>query len=376
MFTRLRLRNWRNFTRVDVPLTARVFLVGPNASGKSNFLDALRFLHDIAKPVGGGLQKAVGDRGGVKRLRSLAARSRPDVAIGVGLKAEKDMWEYEVSFRQDSQGRPVLSKELVYHNEDLIISRPDKNDQIDPERLTETFLEQINANKDFRAVADFFKSIRYLHIVPQLIREPERSVGRNADPFGGDFLEQIAKISPKTRDSRLRRIKEALQIAVPQLKDLQLQPDERGTPHLRGLYEHWRPNAGWQTEEQFSDGTLRLLGLLWSLLDGTGPLLLEEPELSLHPEIVRYIPQMMARVLRRSQRQLLVSTHSRDLLEDEGIDPEEVLMILPTGEGSNVMPGKDDRTIMALLEGGANMADAVLPRTRPERASQLTRFGE
>lgn len=47
-FTRLRLENWRNFRQVDVELAGRVFLVGPNASGKSNFLDAFRFLHDIA----------------------------------------------------------------------------------------------------------------------------------------------------------------------------------------------------------------------------------------------------------------------------------------------------------------------------------------
>ncbi|HET6382886.1 MAG TPA: AAA family ATPase [Armatimonadota bacterium] len=51
--TRLYLENWRNFTHVDVPLAQRVFLVGPNASGKSNLLDAFRFLHDIVS-VGGG----------------------------------------------------------------------------------------------------------------------------------------------------------------------------------------------------------------------------------------------------------------------------------------------------------------------------------
>jgi hypothetical protein len=47
----------------------------------------------------------------------------------------------------------------------------------------------------------------------------------------------------------------------------------KGTPHLRGKYEHWRPRGAWQTEGQFSDGTLRLLGLLWAVLDRTGPLL-------------------------------------------------------------------------------------------------------
>jgi len=49
--SRIVLKNWKNFPEVDQKLGDRVFLVGPNASGKSNFLDALRFLHDIAKPV-------------------------------------------------------------------------------------------------------------------------------------------------------------------------------------------------------------------------------------------------------------------------------------------------------------------------------------
>jgi predicted ATPase len=94
--------------------------------------------------------------------------------------------------------------------------------------------------------------------------------------------------------------------------------DVKGTPHLRGRYEHWRTHGAWQTEEQFSDGTLRLMGLLWAVLDGTGPLLLEEPELSLHPEVVRYIPLMFARVQSRRQRQIIISTHSAEMLQWQG----------------------------------------------------------
>lgn len=52
-FTKLYLRNWRNFLEVDVALRERMFVVGPNASGKSNLLHALRFLRDIAEPRGG-----------------------------------------------------------------------------------------------------------------------------------------------------------------------------------------------------------------------------------------------------------------------------------------------------------------------------------
>ena len=81
-FTRVRLENWRNFTAVDVGIQRRAFLVGPNASGKSNLLDALRFLHDVAS-VGGGFQDAVRRRGGLPRLRSLAARRISDVTVSV-----------------------------------------------------------------------------------------------------------------------------------------------------------------------------------------------------------------------------------------------------------------------------------------------------
>jgi hypothetical protein len=89
----------------------------------------------------------------------------------------------------------------------------------------------------------------------------------------------------------LKRIRNALKVAVPQLAEIELTRDKRGSPHLRGRYEHWRPHGAWQAEDQFSDGTLRLMGLLWSAITGSGPLLLEEPELSLHPEVVRFIKQ-------------------------------------------------------------------------------------
>jgi hypothetical protein len=68
-----------------------------------------------------------------------------------------------------------------------MIERPDHNDRQDPERLTQTYLEQVYANQAFRAVADVFASIRYLHVVPQLIRDPERSIGKANDPLGGIF---------------------------------------------------------------------------------------------------------------------------------------------------------------------------------------------
>jgi predicted ATPase len=374
-FTRLILQNWRNFLEVDVPLRQRVFLVGPNASGKSNFLDVFRFLRDIADEQGG-FQRAVQSRKGVSQLRSLHARRYPNVVIEVSLDLDKQHWEYRLEFTQDNQRRPIVKREFVRRDGAVLLDRPDEDDRKDEDRLTQTHLEQVNANKAFRRVADFFSGVRYLHIVPQLIREPERSVGRQRDPYGGDFLEQLARTPEKTLRSRLKRIREGLRFALPNLKELKLERDERGLPHLKGLYEHWRPKAGWQAEDQFSDGTLRLLGLLWVFLDGSAPLLLEEPELSLHYAVVRHIPGILARLGRRSGRQVLLSTQSVDLLSDEGIDPQEVLLLKPTQENTHVEVASNDLQIRALLEGGMSVGDAVFPQTAPKGVEQLTLFGE
>ncbi len=375
-FTHIHVENWRNFTRIEVDLQGRVFLAGPNASGKSNLLDLLRFLRDIVS-VGGGFQEAVGRRGGVSRLRCLAARRYSDIAIQVHIGNDEcpAAWVYEIRFNQDSRQRPILKEERVVKQGEVRLARPDEKDKGDSERLTETYLEQVNTNQAFRDVAEFFRTIRYLHIVPQLIREPDRSVGKTNDPFGGDFLEQIARTPEKTRIARLKRIREALRVAVPQLQELDLHRDERGVPHLRGKYEHWRPKGAWQNEDQFSDGTLRLMGLLWAAQDRTGPLLLEEPELSLHPDVVRFIPQMFARIQRYTGRQVFVSTHSTDMFRDDAIGLDEVLLLSPTPNGTSVQSASDFEDIKALLEGGVPLSEVVMPRTRPKNAHQLSLFG-
>jgi len=182
----------------------------------------------------------------------------------------------------------------------------------------------------------------------------------------------IAKTPDKTRKSRLRRIEAALREAVPQLKNLTDTKDEAGVPHLEAVYEHWRPNAGLQREDQFSDGTIRLIGLFWSLLEGDSPLLLEEPELSLHSAIVSRLPALFFRLQRKRKRQVFVSTHSWDLLSQKEIGGEEVIMLVPDPEGTTVRVAADVAEVRKMLEGGLSIADAALPRTVPPALGQLT----
>ena len=296
--TRLRIKNWRNFKDAEVHLESRAFFVGPNASGKSNLLDVLRFLNDLTVD-GGGIQKATSNRGGVGEIRSFAARSKPIIMIEVELGNDEEpaAWIYSLEFNASKDsGRPIVVREIVRRHgvAKPVLERPDRDDNADAARLSETAIEQVSANKNFREIAAFFASIRYLHVIPQIIREPGRSSGHN-DPFGGDLIERINATKPRQRDARLKRMEEALRIAVPQLRNLELEIDKKGIPHLRAQYVHWRPQGAWQRQDRFSDGTLRLLGLIWALQESGGPLLLEEPEMSLNAGVVERLAPMISR---------------------------------------------------------------------------------
>lgn len=159
--TRIVLKNWRNFANLDIEMRERLFVVGPNASGKSNFLDAFRFLRDVVKPAGG-LQSAIAERGGLSKIRCLAARKEPDVEISVQLKSDINSetadWEYSIGIRQEVRGnrQPYLTHEKVWKNNKQILDRPDDDDKDDRLRLSQTHLEQINANAQFRDVQKFF----------------------------------------------------------------------------------------------------------------------------------------------------------------------------------------------------------------------------
>jgi predicted ATPase len=272
-----------------------------------------------------------------------------------------------VKIKKGGKNQPVISHETVWRKGETILDRPNSDDLQDELRLTQTYLEQINSNAEFREISNFFESILYLHLIPQLVRHPEAFAmpGLSEDPFGRTFLERVAKTPEKTRKSRLRKIEDALRFAVPQLKNLTDTKDEMGVPHLEAIYEHWRPNAGKQREDQFSDGTLRLIGLLWSLLESDSLLLLEEPELSLNAAIVSKLPALIHRLQKPKKRQVILSTHSADLLSDRGIGGEEVLLMIPTPEGTEVKLVSRIEDIKILLEGGLSIADATLPHTVP-----------
>lgn len=374
--SRIKLTNWRNFPKSEaVDLGDIGYILGSNASGKSNYLDALRFLRDIAKSRGGGLQDAIEKRGGLTKVRCLHARNKTEVGIEIDISfGDLLEWTYSLSFNYTASGLrepEVKTERVIFHKngkQEDKLTRPNDGDTKDRLRLQQTHLEQTSTNQTFREVAEFLESISYVHLVPQLLKYGDQIGGMtlDEDPFGQEFMQRISRTSKRKRDSRLNRIVRGLQSIVPQFEDLSfVRDDATGIPHLEARFRHHRPRGALQREDQFSDGTLRLIALLWLLQeDGEGPLLLEEPELSLNEEIVRQIPSLISRIMKQSssKRQVFITTHSYALLSNPGIEPGELILIVPSMEGSSTRSASDEE--VAAMRAGLSPADVVLPTIR------------
>ena len=138
--THLTLKNWRNFKQADFGVQERMFVIGPNASGKSNLLDALRFLRQVATP-GGGFQDAVTNRGGMARVRCLAARNfnHGHVTMGIAIADDqtRSSWSYQVTFTAEPRGRhrPIFRREVVERDGQSLKAAVPQLDQLEWLRL-------------------------------------------------------------------------------------------------------------------------------------------------------------------------------------------------------------------------------------------------
>ena len=379
--SRIKLYNWKNFHDCEVVLSERCFIVGANATGKSNFLDVIRFMRDIVKQ-GGGLQAAVALRGGLKKIRCLAARQRTEVCIDLDIcenGQSSPKWRYSLELSNKGGGiqktYPLVNREIAYnyYTNKTVLDRKYSSQEEDSETLKFTHLEQPTANAEFREIKDVFQTTEYLNVIPQFVRDADSVMLSSGmeDYFGRNFMERLSLLNTATRNKYLKIINEVLLTAVPQLENLSFVKDEKGVPHIEAKYNHWRAKGSKQNEKMFSDGTIRLIGFLFAMLDGSGIILLEEPETNLHTAIIEAIPEFVAKVQRNKKRQVIITTHSYEILSNQGIRADELVILRPTSEGTVAKNAKTDDIVSAMLDAGLTAADAAMSETKAQNVNDI-----
>ena len=367
--TKVWAKNFRSIEHAELELGPLTVLVGPNASGKSNLLDILRFLADAARD---GLEATVTRHGGIDYI---CRRSSPKKVFGpeIGFLYEFPgaTLEYSFALMRQSRGEYRVKREFArliatdsgFDSCEIEVvngrlTKPDikmmlKNTEFteaEDDVLATSLASQINqhiaaldipvllliaaepllpdvllyilrslSNQEriiislnllreaLRLARDNLRSIGVLAIFPNLLRSPQMIADR------GNFASVLWDMEKKNQF--LPELKETLAFAVPGVRDIRVK--KAGSYYVVEL-EHER-NDGvrkglWFDLAQESDGTIRLLAMLTALFQDPAPSLigLEEPELAIHPGAMAVMADTMKEASLRGQ--VLVATHSPDLI--------------------------------------------------------------
>jgi predicted ATPase len=370
MLKSVRLQNFRCFRDVRVVLGLRNVLVGPNMSGKSNFIELFRFLKRVASPMAGtsGLASAfVGGfeaytwRGGDSRLIAIALEGDgPDPA------GQLTAWRYELYIVGDERGNIRVQEEQLVLTRDgrdySLIRRQNGMREavncdgqqvltgVDP---TRSILEFEIPAWEGRFLREGILKCCFYRLDPRAMRKVNFPA---APPFlseTGDNLAAWLMLLQTRYSDMFQRVERVCRDVLPDFLKLFSWPTEQGTV-MFGSQETFlrRPVSMWD----MSDGELvfiAFLSLIFSPPELGAPLyFVEEPENHLHPRLIKILVELLGQVQDElgpsRSAQLIATTHSPFLVDNVSLDE---LIVFGRREGATVVTYPRDKAhLRELLE--------------------------
>lgn len=359
--TRVVVKNYKSIAACDVSPVSLTFLVGPNGSGKSNFLDALRFLSDSLKTS---LDHALRDRGGIQEVRRRSGGHPTHFGMRIEFQLPSGSGWYAFRIGAKPQGGFEVQQEEceVWDSrlQQLQIfkvkgGRVSANiGTVPPAQKDRLYLVNAAGLLEFRPLYDFLSSMGFYNLNPERLRElqppdPGQLLTRDGSNVSS-VLARISRMAPEVE----KRIESYLSRVVPGVTGVDAKaigPMEtlEFRQIVRGASAPWRFPAA-----SMSDGTLRALGILVALFQGRGeggrevPLVgIEEPELALHPAAAGTMFDALVEAATESQ--VVVTSHSPDLLDDERLSTDSILAVVSV-EGTTRIGPLDPAGLSALRD--------------------------
>ena len=362
LLRRVELRNYRSIEHCDVELGPLMFLVGPNGSGKSNFLDALRFVSDCLNTS---VDQAVRSRGGLKQI---SYDSGPGFSIKLTLAlAGEHVAEYLIEIWAGEKGAIEITRETftsptIQYNRSRSQLVEISSSSITTKLLEQAFgfpppqpdrlyLHNLTSNAMCNLAHRALTSMAFYH--PSVAKMREHQDVDAGDRLARDAsnLASVLRSMKQSQPNSMKFVLSFLTAAIPKLADVQaLDVADKVTLH----FMESRSGNGRMSRfyaSNMSDGTLRALGILVALFQGFDSELridlvgIEEPETGLHPasaEVLYESLQVASRL-----RQVLVTSHSTELLERDDVDPNSILAFSAEGDSTLVEPLDD--TVRSIL---------------------------
>ncbi|MBS0434719.1 MAG: AAA family ATPase [Proteobacteria bacterium] len=391
--TRVILRNYKSIGYCDVRLRPLTYLVGVNGAGKSNFLDALHLVRDA---LNGSLDNALNERGGLSEVR----RRSSGHPTHFGIRLEFDLGATETGYYAFNIGA-LKDRGYEVQTEECVIGGVGRGPffQIDRGVLracSEATFPAVTSDRlalvaasgltVFRPVFDALASMGFYNLNPKLMRELQKpQEGRLLRPAGENIASVIGHLE-RVGLGQMAMIQEYLQTVVPMVHGVerkQVGPMEtlEFRQDMAGAKHPWRFLA-----QNMSDGTLRALGVLVALFQANrdyAPTLvgIEEPETALHPAASTALREALVRA--SSQTQIIVTSHSPDLLDDRSLSADSFLAVVSEGGETRIAPlDEASRAIMRdqLFSAGELLRLNQLAPDRvalaEQEARQVDLFGE
>ncbi len=323
--SRMTLSNFRSVGEdVSIDFEPLTVLVGINGSGKSNLLDAPRF---VAQALTEGLESAVEDRHGFDALRRDVARPRGNVSIQLEL--EHDGWsarylvsigagrsrdEFAVRFeRLDVLDRTTFRSDSLIKNRNGWVTTTWKGLNAPVKDMRNLALLAVGGDERLAPVVDALKAVETYALFPEELRRAHPPDSRRyLSKLGTNWPSIVRRVvgSTAARDLRL-----ALDAVTRDIVDIRASRPIAGRNAVE--FAHWRGDGKvqWFPASRESDGTLRIAGILTALVQQP-PLLMvgvEEPEQTVHVGVLQLLYEFLEEAARSST--VVVTTHSADLLD-------------------------------------------------------------
>jgi|APCry1669189034_1035192.scaffolds.fasta_scaffold18885_2 predicted ATPase len=346
--TRLRLKRFRSLLWADIPLTNPLFIVGRNGAGKSNFLKALEFLSScVALP----LESVFQLHGGLETMRfRTSGRARPGnfgMRVDFSLPSGAEGWyafeikamagyKFEVGKEQCKVGQHSFSRT----GNEINLSIPGITPSVTSDAL---LLPLLAGTPEFKPVKELLSGIAVYSLEPrriQELQEPDAGVSLKSD---GSNLSSVVQ---NMKDTALERLCQVLGSVVPGVSEVT--PLKHGKRLTLKFTQKWKGEQDREEESSheafaMSDGTMRIVGILTAFMQNERPkvIALEEPESTIHPEALAMLLDQIRGFA--SKTQIIVTTHSPDVLESDWIEPDNLMVatwskgvtqILPLGDTS------------------------------------------
>jgi len=377
--TRVVLKNYKSIANCSVQLRPLVFLVGPNGTGKSNFLDALRL---VTESLNSSLDHALRERGGINEVRQRSSGHPTHFGIRLDFALPDSVFGHH-AFRVGAKpkgGFEVQQEECRIYacdalGEDIFYSVnsgqvEDSNPKpLPPAADDRLFLVAASSRPEFRPLYDRLTRMGFYSLNPDEIRDLQPPDAGDLLLRDGSNLASVLNLLSVESPAAKQQVVELLSKVVPGVVDVAARHiGNKETLEFR--QKVGENDAPWRfLAENMSDGTLRALGVLTALFQssngGVGkkvPLIgIEEPEVALHPGAAGVLRDGLAAASRRTQ--VIVTSHSPDLLDDKSISDENILAV----------NSKNGQTIIGPVDaaGRSSIRDRLFTAGELLRLSQL-----